>query len=525
MKKVLTLMLLVAASVMMQAAEFYVSPEGSGQSARGTSWDDAVSIKNFTLALPSIPAGSTFYFKGGTYTFSSSTDCMKITKNMTLIGGFDPEATGVVTTLPKYPSATPTIFNGDVNKDGVSSVGDVANMLYIDLHADSSQVVTVQGIDICNTYSSDALKEDNLAGAIYTINGKVIIKNCNIYKNGTDYNGAPAINVYGSNVLIQECSLTDNFAYGKGGALRLSSYTVRNEEGESLYKVRAQVVLDRSLIANNKIDLTQKYGGGIQITAGDFYALNSTITGNQAFCNGAGISCGAGHSITLVSCTLGNNIATRSGKAGDSNPFSYGASIRMTEDATLKLANTISVENGDDGSKTNPSIFTEKIPSETMLSNYVTSGGYNIVGTLFNGSNKDDQMINIWDFDTDDISTIGDVNTFDEVFGAGASLQEKGGCTSVLVPISPKQGISVEDLQKLVNAWFPTMYELNAGLDQRGYERDATATTTGAYAADAKETGLNSIQTEMLQVTKVLKDGQLYIMRGNEVFNALGVQM
>jgi len=522
MKKVFSFMVMALACTMMQAAEYYVTPEGSGQSARGTSWEDAVSMKNFSLALASIPAGSTFYFKGGTYTFASSTDVFKITKTMTLIGGFDPTATGKVTELPKYPSATPTIFDGDVNQDGVASAGDVVNMFYVDLTKDSTQTVTIQGFDICHTYAVDALKEDNLAGAIYTLNGKVIIKNCNIYQNGTDYNGAPAINIYGSQTLIQECALTDNYAYCKGGALRLSSYSVRNEGGEVLYKVRSKVVLDRSLVADNKIDLTQKYGGGIQVTAGDFYALNSTITGNQALCNGAGISCGAAHSVTLISCTLGNNIAARAGKAGDSNPFSYGASIRMTEDGVLKLANTISVENGDDGTKTNPSIFTEKIPTGYMLSDFVTSGGYNIVGTLFNGSNKDDQLTNIWDFETDDNSTIDDVNTFDDVFGAGATLQDKGGCTKVLVPATANKGITLTTLQQLVKDWFPTTFEVDATVDQRGYNRDAT-TTTGAYAADA-QSGLTETTSTQIGAQKILKNGQLYIVRDNKVFNAQGVQ-
>ena len=55
---------------------------------------------------------------------------MRICHGYTFVGGCDPSK-GEVTEWPSYPSATPTIFSGDLNENGIADEGDMCNLICV----------------------------------------------------------------------------------------------------------------------------------------------------------------------------------------------------------------------------------------------------------------------------------------------------------------------------------------------------------------------------------------------------------
>lgn len=179
--------LLPAAGAM--AADYYVSVDGNG-SKDGSSWDNALPFATFYANVNSYTDGDTFYFLGGTYYATNKTPTA-ITNGYTFIGGFDPALTGTEHTTPTYPSSTPTIFSGDVNKNGEQDAEDASRFLALKTNTkkggDTQKPFVIQGIEFTNCYDATSTPTH---GALQLNNCyDVTIKNCRFYNNNTKKSG------------------------------------------------------------------------------------------------------------------------------------------------------------------------------------------------------------------------------------------------------------------------------------------------------------------------------------------------
>ena len=96
-----------------------------------------------------------FYFQEGTYVVSEPLKV--IGKGYTIIGGFAKGLTGTTNDTPT-PSATPTIFSGDINGDDVASVGDAECLLSFTVAGEHDVIddmkVVLQGLEFTCAFSN-----------------------------------------------------------------------------------------------------------------------------------------------------------------------------------------------------------------------------------------------------------------------------------------------------------------------------------------------------------------------------------
>lgn len=511
MKKFFLSALMAAAVLSASANVFYCDPASNNEEAEGSCWEDAVSIYNMRVHLADlVGGGDTIFIKGGNINFQSSNDAWVLTGSITIIGGFDPAATGVATSLPAYPSATPTIFNGDVNKDGVPSVGDSPMLIRVDLSGANNDVVTLQGLDLINTYNTETGGSEDIdsyldqAAALRTICGTVIVKNCHIYDHITpNCKGSQAITVVGSKFHAIDCEVHDGIAYSRGGLLRARSYFInRDKENYQLPEVVLErcsfyngsalglnaddpsMTLEARIAAKDASLATGTYGGGLQISSGPLYMINTSVLNNINYSNGAGIS-GNVAGFYIISSTIGNNEGIRDDHSFDTKNCCYGSSLRMEAKGTIKIANSFVTDPKDNSKKQYAPIYQDG-NEEKMMSECFTSGGYNVLGTVCYYPDAAADPKNTWKvtdlYSVYNAGTLDSVQTFQKYFGTFDNFKDNGGCSKTLLPLAMQDGAAVADLQELANTWFPEWAKVDASVDQRGYNRDAAKTCVGAAA-------------------------------------------
>lgn len=514
MKKLFLSALMAAAVLSASANVFYCDPASNKDDAQGTSWDDAVSVYMMREALPSlVGAGDTIFIKGGNINLESGNEAWVITGGITIIGGFDPSAKGVSSSLPVYPSATPTVFNGDANKDGVPSVGDSPMLIRVDMSGAQDAVVTLQGLDLINTYNTETGGSDDYdsfkdqASALRTFLGTVIVKNCHIYGHITpNCKGSQTITVVGSKFHMIDCEVHDGIAYSRGGLLRALSYFF-DEAKENIQK--PEIVLERCCFYNgnalglNPDDPTMTlearmeakdaslgsgtYGGALHISAGPLYMINTSVLNNMTYANGGGIS-GNVDGFYFISSTIGHNEGIRDEHDVAASPknCAYGSSLRMESDGTIKMANTFITDHKDNSKKQFAPIYQDG--NTKMMNECITSAGYNVLGTFAFYPDAFANPKETWAA-TDLYSVFNggadSVQTFQAYFGTIENLKDNGGFSKTLLPLAMQDGAAVADLQELANTWFPEWAKVDASVDQRGYNRDAAKTCVGAAAFEA----------------------------------------
>ena len=122
-------MLLVACSTLFVsqvfAEDWFVRPDIVTTAGDGHSWEGALCVSDFQMLLANelATSGDIFHLAGGSYIPNSNAENFRITQGVKLIGGYAGNLKGTDTTLPVYPSATPTIFSGDRNNDGMPNAG------------------------------------------------------------------------------------------------------------------------------------------------------------------------------------------------------------------------------------------------------------------------------------------------------------------------------------------------------------------------------------------------------------------
>ena len=437
LKKFYLIAALMAAPAASFATDYFVTPDGKG-TGDGLSWDNAMSFDAMYGKINEFENGDVFYFAGGTY---YTPKVVAITNGYTFIGGFDPELTGTEHTTPAYPSATPTIFSGDANQNGEMDGDDLERLLIFRTETtDASKKVILTGLDFTRAYS---VTNTGTHGALHVRNcGYVEVNNCRFYNNVDDkYYGGMAFTGDYSTVYFNDCEFTENKAYSRGGAIRLSSN--RKEKGVT--------VLNRCLIADNEIQ--DNTGSAICVQQGlSLYIINSTITGNTAGkTSGAIFSNGEGDTYMCNVYIVGSTIAGNEG----------GPQVEMSDNANIYVANSIVVSND------NEPAFSLKSVKTGM------SGGMNILGNDANG------VLTLQDTDNAEAG-----NNYEKIFGDNVR-----GANGVIEPLADEGKYKASALTAAVEDWG---IEADLSVDQTGAER-AEGSTPGAYAKSTA-TGITGVE-------------------------------
>lgn len=517
MKKLSLLSLALLLAGQMFATTWFVRADITSTEGDGQSWEGALCPTDFQKVLTGgmAEAGDVFHLAGGVYTPLSNTDIFTIKTSVTLIGGYPTDLKGTDTPALTYPSATPTVFSGDKNANGIADEGDLQHVVWIEC----AEPVVLQGIDIACCYFE--IESAYGAGAVYVRNSaNVVLRNCMIYNNKSVGNGGAGLTLEGGLLHLQDCNLHHNEAFSRGGALLMQTYTVDKAVVAEATCVAERCSFCYNSLATNSTD--GRYGAAVQIRNGHFWGINTTIAKNAAYCNGAGISVSDVDDVHLISCTLGDNTCSRVDI--DSNkPFAYGTSVRMLKSAKLWFVNTVMLEGEKDkGDKTNPTVYTEQLTG-ISLDTLFTSGGNNYLGTFNNGerNNKDSVWAFCWQT-TDLFSVPAQVRHYADYFGTNLPT-DNGGFAATILPLEAVEGATIADLEQLVQAWGCPV-SVNVSLDARGYLRPSVA-TRGAMDPNANPyLAIAPAQVEK-QAVKVMRNGQLLILSDGKYYNLLGTQV
>lgn len=451
LKKFYLIAALMAAPAASFATDYYVTPDGKG-TGDGLSWDNAMSFDAFCQKVTASDTESNvYYFAGGKYVFAEPLKILK--KGCTLIGGFATNLNGNTHDTPTYPSATPTVFTGDVNGDGVASNGDAECLLSFQTDGEVGKddlKVTLQGLDFTCAYSETNNDGKAHRGALHMNNcGSAAVRDCRFYgnvaKNGpSNQAGGMAFCGHRSYVVFEDCEFTDNWATSRGAAIKLSS-----EEAGKGY-----TVLNRCLVARNEI--AGNTGSAILVQHGmALYIINSTITDNKA-----GEMSGAIYSNGYSESDYSRNLyivnSTIAGNEG-------GSQVEMAANANIYVANSIVVSDGTTDA------FSFKGATHEAL-----SGGMNILGSDVNGVFTLQEAT--------DNAEAG--NNYEKIFGSNVL-----GANGVIEPLADEGKYMASALTKAVEGWG---IEANLTVDQTGAKR-ADGSTPGAYAKSTA-TGITGVE-------------------------------
>lgn len=494
----------------IHADNWFVRPDITTTSGDGHSWEGALCVSDFQMLLSNELAseGDMFHLAEGIYTPESNANTFKITQGVAIVGGYPQGLSGTDLSRSADPFAHPTVFSGDKNGDGLPNAGDIQNLLVIS----GNEKVSIQRIRFeCAYYQG----EDYGAGALYTDNANVEIKNCEFRNNTSTFHGGAGFTSVGSFTHFIDCTFTDNTAKSRGGAILIDTAPV--EKGGR----KSTCMLERCQLSGNSVahEITDgKYGGAIQIRHGNLWVINSTIADNKAYCNGAGISISNGDTAYIVSSTLANNICSRIHIDLDKS-YSYGSSIRMEKEAVLYIANSISLEGTEDtGNKRNPTCYTENYTKS--IENYFISGGYNYLGTFYDLSKKyQDPVWNLIWKSTDQPSTPVAVHQYADMFHTN-QLADNGGESYTILPAVQANGATISELREILEQW-KCPDQVAVELDQRGYSRE-TNTCMGAVDVN----GISAINRPVVASKTLLNIGNgRYKIPGAKnirIFNANG---
>jgi len=435
----------------------------------GTSWDTAFKFGEWVSRLSTFDKGTTFYFAGGTYYLS---DAIAINNAFTLIGGFAPNSTGIAEGLPEFPSATPTIFSGDKNRNGSPDEGDLAIIIKADMTTASKNTlpVVLQGIDFTSVYYNSS-KGSGEYGAIYMKDCQnMTVKNCRFYDNTAPGYGGIAVRSEYSKSHFTDCTFTNNKAKSRGAVVRLSSNA--GSKGNTTF--------ERCSFTNNKIE--DNTGSVICMQHGQaLYIINTTIADNEAGTGGAVYVNGKNSTFPNAFYVVNSTIAGNSHNQ-----------IQLAQGGNLNIANSIIVGGTDNETVSDAAIAVTGSTSTPLL---LTSAGYNIIGGYANQLSSVSSPV--W-HETD---VTGTANSVTSVFDAAVLSN------GALTPVNAGKGASVETLQDIASTFGITDCDLT--VDQHMNERGNTV--PGAVKAN--------VNTAIHQTTTVPvgTEIQFYNLAGQEI--------
>ena len=526
--KVFLSALMAVAALSVNATVWYCNPalDAEGKDGgQGENWEDAFSFSMLREGINDVlEDGDTVLIKGGTIAIPSSAKQLEITKSgITLIGGFDPNATGVATSMPIYPSATPTIFDGQKKS---------TSLIRVDYSASPEGTLTLQGFDLINTYNPTEEASDDINnylynnGALRIFCGVITVKNCHIYENKTDVNeGSQSVVNLGAKLHMIDCEVHDAWSMGRDALPRARTY-YKNGQDKPETNVIPQTVLERCSFYNGnssagiQYNTLGVYGGGIHVSAGPIYLINTTIANCHNYSTGAAMS-GNKSGFFIISSSIVGNEGDRADDPNADKKYNYG-SLRMEADGVVKLANSFVVDVHDNGNKGHVVYYQDSNTKDA--SENITSGGYNVLGTFlcYKGGAEDGSFA--WQ-STDLTSTYQggaeQVKTFGKYFGSLDNLGNHGGFGQSIFPLAMQNGASVA-------AWFPDWVKdkIDVTVDQRGFKRDAQVTCVGAAAYEAQASDINTPKSAMQaqKTVKMMDNGRILIQANGVTYNILGTR-
>ncbi|MCM1036793.1 MAG: right-handed parallel beta-helix repeat-containing protein [Bacteroides sp.] len=471
---------ILAAATPAQAAKWFVKSDAAA-GGDGKTWETAFNLIDCITAMPTMTKGDDVYFAGGTYTYpelqasgKALVTGLKMQDNpVNLYGSYPAGLTGTDTPELTFPSANPTILNGDRNGNGVPDEGDMRNLIFIQTTTKSpdllaaDQKITIRGFVLtCAYYAGTKATEYGAINADMT--HVVTIRDCT-FRNNKCENAGAAYSNSGSQTHFIDCVFEDNVGQSAGQALNQS------KRGNSDSYFKPMSTIERCLMAGNRAVGEGKVAGGsaIRMTAGTCYIINSTITGNSGYKQGA-IHLNEGSELYIASSTIADN---------EEKMADTGSAIYSTGSPKIRIINSYILGMQNDESV--PAIRIDDMTGKVSAS--VTSDGGNVLGLCsFNAAAEGgDAFDNNFEKDViiagyDEYSA---ANTPYAIFGR-ATLQDKGGFSKVLEPKEFKRFYNKSDFAGLFTAEYKCPVEVNDLVDQRGVERPAVI-AVGAYDTSA----------------------------------------
>jgi uncharacterized protein DUF4347/parallel beta helix pectate lyase-like protein len=319
-----------------------------------------VNISNMTIKGGDISGNGNAIagYGGGIYIGSSSDVTLE---NVTVSDGKAFDGGGIMTS-----SSTFNISNSTVS----SNTSEYGGGIYI-----ASSVATLENVTASNNNAS------NHGGGIMIYDSTTSIKDSLIIENNSQWGGG-IFNYQGSTVNLLDSTVSDNTAAYNGGGMynEESNVTVGNSTftsntsayggGIFLYNNNSFSIIN-SNVNNNRAN---EYGGGIQVELSTASIENCVINNNHADGGGGGINIYDG-TLTIYSSTVSNNSATWGGgicsgpgnvtvvnSTISRNTAAWGGGVYFNDNSVLKFINS------------------------TISSNYVYGGGggfYLYSGSLY----------------------------------------------------------------------------------------------------------------------------------------------
>ena len=539
MKKTLFLVLSVLLSTSLFAQEevtrYFFAPVGLGDED-GTSWENAAGAELLGATLADAEPGTEFYLMEGAYAPDINTNKWTIPQGVVLKGGFPTTMTGTSTEY-NYLLGGQSIFSADLDGDGKGDNTGYAFVYIGDGTADEKSEAYYkdwQKTEIWGITFRDGLRLNSKywGNMVFVQAAQADFHFCRFLNNDSqtddDTNGSNgAIEIWGSAVRCFDCIFRDNItAKGSGAAFQVrprqsASSSTDPDDASIAYFERCEF---RNNIAYSTLTSTpdnQKwgtYGGNCSVSdnGGTVYLVNCLIADSRCWYRGVGMRVGTNSKAYFINNTFFNNPCRQRSSRGSNN----GSAISAGDNSKTYYAGNIMVEYAanDDYTATDAVVFIQNASAS------VQSAGYNVLGTVKNNSTQEGGFVA-----TDNIPTaLESVNTIEKIFGTNA-IANQGGVSDVVAPLEGKAAMDLAAVKEVIATWpiddIAKVMDLDK--DQRGYTRAAT-TIAGSYdpngVAPEDPQGIEDIQSAV-KCTKVLRDGQVLILRGNKTYNAIGQEL
>lgn len=363
--------------------------DGTGD---GSSWEKAMSPKDFAITLPEVPNGTTFHVAEGRYLpvlgadgnipEKSSACVYTVNSGVSIIGGYPADArTGALANPEKYE----TVFTADVlnddkvvqEKDGSFSLenrsGNTKRLFYVNsslaMNGVAVRGAVISGISL--TEASDlsltnVKLETNGVALSVAANSKVKVDECafNWNKSSRASKGAAITMQEGGTLSVENTLFYQNEVSNEGGAIYFEGDSLylgnstfdacSAETGAALFmNGSGKLKVENGTFANNRCVARGMVGGAVYVQDSKCGFYNNTFVNNYSPCDGSALFVNGTANATLVgNIIIANGIGVQDVKLGSatvkmvsnynlftSRQFGSGSQLR----ASVSLLDTIPV--------------------------------------------------------------------------------------------------------------------------------------------------------------------------------------
>ena len=273
------LLLLPTAVLAQQGTRYYVTKDAS-TTGSGTSWTDAMTLKN---ALKAARSGDEIWVKGYSKADKNSsyvvpsTDGYTLKQGVKLYGGFagteaSPDQRTVID-KKAYRMTYRTVITGDILRDDAATASDLIFPGNSSRSDNATHVLTLQaggtvidGVTIARGHADG----EHGGGILVTGSGSYEIRRCFFIENYAMQGGALYVESSETNGLIDRCGFFNNAAGNR---------TVAENQGGAVWLAGAGTIVNTAIFNNEN--------GGVMLADGNAQVINSTVVRNT----GSGIDC------------------------------------------------------------------------------------------------------------------------------------------------------------------------------------------------------------------------------------------